>query len=227
MLLGIGFGFIMNSIDGGNEIVTDWIKPFGTIFINLLKLIAVPLILASLIKGISDLKDISKIRKMGFRTTVIYVCTTIVAIIIGLSIVNTLNPGKGMSESTLEKIKAKYETSGGIMDKMKEAESTKLNGPLQPLVDIFPSNIFHSFSDEDGKPSMLQIIFFALFVGISLLLIPEKKAEPLVRFFNALNEVVMKMVDLIMITAPYAVFALLANVIVAFDDLNILLILKT
>ena len=98
MLLGIGFGFIMNSIDGGNEIVTDWIKPFGTIFINLLKLIAVPLILASLIKGISDLKDISKIKKMGFRTIVIYVCTTIVAIIIGLSIVNTLNPGKGISE---------------------------------------------------------------------------------------------------------------------------------
>ena len=134
MLLGIGFGFIMNSIDGGNEIVTDWIKPFGTIFINLLKLIAVPLILASLIKGISDLKDISKIRKMGFRTTVIYVCTTIVAIIIGLSIVNTLNPGKGMSESTLEKIKAKYETSGGIMDKMKEAESTKLNGPFSQVI---------------------------------------------------------------------------------------------
>ena len=222
MLLGIGFGFVMNSIDGGNEIVTDWIKPFGTIFINLLKLIAVPLILASLIKGISDLKDISKIKKMGFRTIVIYVCTTIVAIIIGLSIVNTLNPGKGMSESTLEKIKAKYETSSGIMDKMKEAESTKLDGPLQPLVDIFPSNIFHSFSDKDGKPSMLQIIFFALIVGISLLLISEKKAEPLVRFFDALNEVVMKMVDLIMITAPYAVFALLANVIVAFDDADIL-----
>ena len=222
MLLGIGFGFVMNSIDGGNEIVTDWIKPFGTIFINLLKLIAVPLILASLIKGISDLKDISKIKKMGFRTIVIYVCTTIVAIIIGLSIVNTLNPGKGMSESTLEKIKAKYETSSGIMDRMKEAESTKLGGPLQPLVDIFPSNIFHSFSDKDGKPSMLQIIFFALIVGISLLLIPEKKAEPLVRFFDALNEVVMKMVDLIMITAPYAVFALLANVIVAFDDADIL-----
>ena len=221
MLLGIGFGFVMNSIDGGNEIVTDWIKPLGTIFINLLKLIAVPLILASLIKGISDLKDISKIKKMGFRTIVIYVCTTIVAIIIGLTIVNTLNPGKGMSESTLEKIKAKYETSSGIMDKMKEAESTKLDGPLQPLVDIFPSNIFHSFSDKDGKPSMLQIIFFALIVGISLLLISEKKAEPLVRFFDALNEVVMKMVDLIMITAPYAVFALLANVIVAFDDADI------
>ena len=133
MLLGIGFGFVMNSIDGGNEIVTDWIKPFGTIFINLLKLIAVPLILASLIKGISDLKDISKIKKMGFRTIVIYVCTTIVAIIIGLSIVNTLNPGKGMSESTLEKIKAKYETSSGIMDKMKEAMKAKDTVALQAL----------------------------------------------------------------------------------------------
>ena len=73
MVLGIIFGFIMNSIEGGKEIVIDWIKPFGTIFINLLKLIAVPLILASLIKGISYLKDISKIKKMGLRTMVIYI----------------------------------------------------------------------------------------------------------------------------------------------------------
>jgi Na+/H+-dicarboxylate symporter len=90
---------------------------------------------------------------------------------------------------------------------------------LQALVDIFPSNIFQSFVDA----SMLQIIFFAMFVGISLLLIPEKKAKPLVDFFDSLNEMVMKMVDLIMLFAPYAVFALLANVIIAFDDTEILL----
>jgi Na+/H+-dicarboxylate symporter len=222
MVLGIAFGFLMNSIDGGRGFVTNWIKPFGTIFINLLKLITVPLILASLIKGISDLKDISKIKQMGLRTIIIYVMTTVVAIIIGLSIVNIAAPGKGMSQETIAKIKEKYESSAGVQDKMDKAQSTKNAGPLQPLVDIFPSNVFHSFSDKDGKPSMLQIIFFALFVGICLLLIPEKKAEPLVKFFDSLNEVVMKMVDLIMLTAPFAVFALLANVIVAFDDIEIL-----
>lgn len=219
MVLGVGFGFLMNSIDGGKEFVSDWVKPFGTIFINLLKLIAVPLILASLIKGISDLKDISKIKKMGLRTVVIYVMTTVIAITIGLGIVNVVKPGEGMSKATIEKIKSKYESSAGVKDKMMKAESAKNAGPLQPLVDIFPSNIFKSF----GEAKMLQIIFFALFVGICLLLIPEEKAKPLVSFFDSLNEVVMKMVDLIMLFAPYAVFALLANVIIAFDDTQILL----
>lgn len=219
MVLGIIFGFIMNSVDGGKDFVTDWIKPFGTIFINLLKLIAVPLILASLIKGISDLKDISKIKKMGLRTMVLYMATTLVAIVIGLSIVNLVKPGVGMSADTIEKIKAKYETSSGVVDKITKASAQNDAGPLQALVDIFPSNIFNSLGDA----SMLQIIFFALFVGISLLLIPEKKAKPLMDFFDSLNEVVMKMVDLIMLFAPYAVFALLANVIIAFDDTEILL----
>ena len=219
MVLGIIFGFIMNTVDGGKGFVTDWIKPFGTIFINLLKLIAVPLILASLIKGISDLKDISKIKKMGLRTMVIYMGTTLVAIIIGLGIVNLVKPGAGMSADTIAKIKAKYETSSDVVDKITKASAQNDAGPLQALVDIFPSNIFNALGDA----SMLQIIFFALFIGISLLLIPEKKAKPLMDFFDSLNEVVMKMVDLIMLFAPYAVFALLANVIIAFDDTEILL----
>ncbi len=218
MVLGIIFGFIMNTVDGGKGFVIDWIAPFGKIFINLLKLIAVPLILASLIKGISDLKDISKIKTMGLRTIIIYVGTTLVAIIIGLTIVNFVGPGKGMPQETIEKIKLKYENDAGVVDKLAKASAQQDAGPLQALVDIFPSNIFTSL----GEAKMLQVIFFALFVGICLLLIPEKKAKPLVDFFDSLNEVVMKMVDLIMLFAPYAVFALMANVIIAFDDTTIL-----
>lgn len=219
MVLGIVFGFIMNTVDGGNVFVTKWIKPFGTIFINLLKLIAVPLILASLIKGISDLKDISKIKSMGLRTISIYIFTTLIAVIIGLGIVNMVKPGEGMPQETIEKIKEKYSASSGVSDKINAASNQKESGPLQALVDIFPSNIFKAFVEA----SMLQIIFFALFVGICLLLIPEEKAKPLTSFFDSLNEVVMKMVDLIMLFAPYAVFALLANVIIAFDDIEILI----
>jgi Na+/H+-dicarboxylate symporter len=217
MVLGIIFGFIMTSVDGGKDFVTDWIKPFGTIFINLLKLIAVPLILASLIKGVADLKDISKIKKMGLRTIGIYIATTLVAIVIGLSIVNVVKPGEGMSPETIENIKSSFGTSADAM--VTKAKVTQDAGPLQALVDIFPKNIFVSL----GEAKMLQIIFFALFVGICLLLIDEKKAKPLINFFDSLNEVVMKMVDLIMLFAPYAVFALLANVIIAFDDPEILL----
>ncbi|TCK69258.1 Na+/H+-dicarboxylate symporter [Winogradskyella wandonensis] len=217
MVLGIIFGFIMNSVNG-QQFVTDWIAPFGTIFINLLKLIAVPLILASLIKGISDLKDISKIKAMGLRTILIYVGTTLVAIVIGLSIVNIVKPGTGMPQDTIENIKLKYENDAGVTDKLVKASAQKDAGPLQALVDIFPSNIFQSMADA----SMLQVIFFALFVGICLLLIGEKKAKPMIDIFDSLNEVVMKMVDLIMLFAPYAVFALMANVIIAFDDTTIL-----
>ena len=217
MVLGIIFGFIMNSYDV-QQFVTDWIAPFGKIFINLLKLIAVPLILASLIKGISDLKDISKIRDMGLRTIVIYIGTTLVAIVIGLSIVNFVKPGTGMPQETLEKIKMKYENDAGVNDKLVKASAQQDAGPLQAIVDIFPSNIFQSMADA----KMLQVIFFALFVGICLLLIGEKKAKPMVDIFDSLNEVVMKMVDVIMLFAPYAVFALMANVIIAFDDTEIL-----
>ena len=191
---------------------------FGKIFINLLKLIAVPLILASLIKGISDLKDISKIKSMGLRTVLIYVGTTLVAIVIGLSIVNIVKPGDGMPQETIENIKLKYENDAGVTDKLMKASAQQDAGPLQALVDIFPSNIFQSMANA----SMLQIIFFALFVGICLLLIGEKKAKPMIDIFDSLNEVVMKMVDLIMLFAPYAVFALMANVIIAFDDTTIL-----
>jgi len=219
MVLGIIFGFIMNSVDGGKGFVSDWVKPFGTIFINLLKLIAVPLILASLIKGVSDLKDISKIKRMGLRTISIYIITTLVAIMIGLGIVNTVKPGEGMSAETIEKIKEKYVSSDGVVDKINKASNQAEAGPLQALVDIFPKNIFVSL----GEAKMLQIIFFALFVGICLLLIPEEKAKPMTDFFDSLNEIVMKMVDLIMLFAPYAVFALLTNVIIAFDDVDILI----
>ncbi len=217
MALGILFGFLMNNVDGGKDIVSDWIAPFGTIFINLLKLIAVPLILASLIKGVADLKDISKIKQMGLRTIGIYIATTLVAIVIGLAIVNLVKPGAGMDPDTIENIKLSFETSGS--DMVTKAKTTQDAGPLQALIDIFPQNIFVALGDA----SMLQIIFFALFVGICLLLIEEKKEKPLIKFFDSLNEVVMKMVDLIMLFAPYAVFALLANVIIAFDDPEILI----
>ncbi len=219
MILGIIFGFLMNSISGGKEFVGDWVSPLGTIFINLLKLIAVPLILASLIKGIADLKDITKIKVMGLRTIGIYVGTTVIAIIIGLSIVNIVKPGAGMSPETITKIKNTYQNSDGVKDKLMKAEMQADAGPLQAVIDIFPKNIFKALGDA----KMLQIIFFALFVGICLLLIPKKKAKPLIKFFDSLNEVVMKMVDLIMLFAPYAVFALLANVIISFDDTDVLI----
>ncbi len=219
MILGIVFGFAMTQISWGNEFVSDWIKPLGTIFVKLLKLIAIPLILASLIKGISDLKDISKFRNIGVRTILIYVGTTIVAITIGLILVNIIQPGNGISTDTIDRLTATYANDSGVTSKIAEASRQKEAGPLSFLENMVPDNAIKSMGDNG---LMLQVIFFTIFMGISMLLIGEKRAEPLKKFFDALNDVVLKMVDLIMLSAPIAVFALLASVVVSSSDPDLL-----
>ena len=222
MVLGLIFGFILLQIDGGKDFSTNWVKPIGTIFIKLLKLIAVPLILASLIKGISDLKDISKFKIIGLRTIVVYVFTTIIAISIGLILVNVFEPGNGVSNETVSKLTDTYSESSGVQQKLSTASKQKDIGPLQFIEDMVPDNAFNAFSDNR---LMLQVIFISIFLGISMLLIGDGKAKPLKAIFDSLNDVVLKMVDLIMLTAPYAVFALLANVVVSSDDPEILMAL--
>ena len=222
MVTGILFGLGMISVDGGAVFVSNWINPFGNIFVKLLKLIAVPLIIASLVKGISDLKDISKFKNIGLRTISIYIGTTIIAITIGLLLVNLVKPGDGISEETINKLTETYANSGGVQSKLQEASNQKNTGPLQFLEDMVPDNALQAMSDNT---SMLQVIFFTIFLGISMLLIGEKRSKPLKDFFDSLNEVVLKMVDLIMLSAPYAVFALLSNVVVSSDDPDLLLAL--
>ncbi|MDA0278084.1 MAG: dicarboxylate/amino acid:cation symporter [Bacteroidetes bacterium] len=209
MFLGVLFAFIMVNFSWGPEFVSDFIKPFGTIFINALKLIAVPLILASLIKGISDLKDISKLSKMGGRTIGLYILTTVIAVTIGLGIVNIIKPGNSISEATRLELVENY--SGDANEKIMAAAKQQESGPLQALVDLVPSNIFKAASDNGN---MLQVIFFAIFFGIGLILIPEKQAKPVKDFFDGFNEVILKLIDLIMLAAPYGVFALLAALVV-------------
>ena len=218
MLAGVTFGFIMLEV-GGADFVASWIKPLGTIFVKLLKLIAVPLILASLIKGISDLKDISKFASIGLKTIIIYVCTTVIAISIGLILVNSLNPGDGVSTETISKLTETYADNSSVQGKIAEAGRQQASRPLDFLVDMVPDNAFSALSNNK---LMLQVIFLAMFLGISLLLIGEKSAKPLKDFFDSLNDVVLKMVDLIMLSAPYAVFALLANVVVSSGDPELL-----
>ena len=222
MVLGLIFGFILLQFEGGKNFSNNWIKPVGTIFIKLLKLIAIPLILASLIKGISDLKDISKFKLIGLRTIIVYICTTIIAISIGLILVNIFEPGDGVSAETVSKLTDSYSESKGVQQKLSTASEQKNIGPLQFIEDVVPDNAFQAFSDNR---LMLQVIFVSIFLGISMLLIGDDKSKPLKSIFDSLNDVVLKMVDLIMLTAPYAVFALLANVVVSSDDSEILMAL--
>ncbi len=216
MFLGVIFALILTNIEGGKIFISNWIKPFGTIFINSLKLIAVPLILASLIKGVSDLKDLSKLSSMGGRTIFIYLCTTLMAVIIGLVSVNIIKPGNSISDQTREELLLSYSDSAD--DKISAANNQKNAGPLQPLVDLVPSNIVSATSDNRN---MLQVIFFAILFGISMILIPSKKSKPVKDFFDSFNEVILKIIDLIMLAAPYGVFALLAALVVEAPSLDL------
>lgn len=218
MVAGVLFGFLMGSLSWGKDFVLDWIAPFGAIFIRLLRLIAIPLILVSLVKGVSDLKDISTFKIIGIRTIAIYILTTCIAIIIGLVLVNLIKPGVGLPPETIEELTATYAGDSNITKSVNIAEQQE-SGPLDFLVEMVPDNIFSAMSNNG---LMLQVIFFAILFGICMLLIDEKKAKPLSLLFDSLNDVILKMVNVIMIMAPIAVFALLAQIIVSSEDMLIL-----
>ena len=252
LFLGIIYSFVSSYL-GWNKFTINWIDPFGTIFIRLLKFIAVPLVLFSIISGVSGLPDPSKLGRMGFKTMVAYMITTVTAVGIGLLVVNVLAPGEYIAESQRVKNRVKYEmwvqstpgveildnksyandpkyadllgsanealiaeqNNANVEARMKAAESMKNSGPLQFIVDFVPDNIFLALTDG---ARMLQVIFFAIFFGIVLVLIPKETAKPVIDFVNGTNEVFLKMVEIVMNAAPFFVFALMAGVIAKMAD---------
>ena len=220
MVAGVLFALLVTQFDGGARFTKDWIKPFGNIFIKLLKLIAVPLVLASLIKGVTDLKDISRLSKMGLRTIVFYIATTVCAITLGLLLVNIVSPGKSVTEATRTELLAAYSTDAGA--KQEEAKRQQSSGPLQFVEDMVPDNIVGAASTNS---LMLQVIFFALFTGIAVILMPEKQTKPFKDFFDSFNDIILKMIDLIMLGAPYGVFALMAALVTELPNAEIFIAL--
>lgn len=248
ILIGLGLGItwaVISTIMGWNRFTLDWILPFGKIFISLLKLIAVPLVLFSIIKGIVDLKDVSRLGRLGIKTLLIYLSTTVLAVTIGLTLANLLKPGgSDMSEQRIlnrmnyelwveategvnhldghsflhdpqyaalaerARSMAQIQPDSKLQERMKQAEQSRQSGPLKFLEDIIPENLFFTLSNNG---LMLQVIFFALFFGMVLLQIPQSKSLTLIAVIEAINEVFLKMVDVVMKGAPFFVFALMAG----------------
>lgn len=198
---GIVFGLIA-VLAGWSDFTNQWISPFGTIFIRLLKLIAIPLIIVSLINGVSGLNDISRLSRIGLRTIVFYLFTTVMAVSFGLIAVNLLQPGHYLSDAKSAEFRAKYATDMVEKPAMQDA-------PLQFLVDIVPENIIQSMS---ANTNMLQVIFFSLIFGVAMVMLPAGRATPVKQLIEALNDIVMKIVDIIMMAAPFGVFALIASI---------------
>lgn len=210
MLLGVIYGISAHTL-GFDDFTSDWIKPWGVIFVNLLKLIAVPLVFASLIKGVASLSDITRLSKIGSRTVLLYLFSTVLSVSIGLFLVNTFKPGNSFSEEKKYELREKYSSKADL--KINDAKSVEENGPLQFVVDIVPVNIISSASENKN---MLQIIFFAILFGISIIVIPDEKTIYVRGFFDGINDIILYIVDLIMKFAPYGVFALLASLVVDF-----------
>lgn len=258
LIAGIAWA-VISIFTGLNSFTLNWIDPFGEIFIRLLKLIAVPMVLFSIIKGVTGMPDLKVLGRIGFKTLGLYLVTTVLAVTIGLVVVNTFNPGRTLSEEVRMDNRIKYElwakqTGAAIRDgkclscdesnkervvlaqkalneeaqnetvakKVEIATSVQQRKPLQFLVDIVPENIFLSLND---MTLMLQVIFFAVFFGISLVMLPMNKAKPALDVIDSFNEVFLKMVDIVMLSAPYFVFALTAGLMgkLAGDNPNKLL----
>jgi len=212
ILIGMGVGVIWGILAvkfGWLNFTSLYIKPWGTIFINLLKLIAMPLIIVSLINGVGQLKDVSQLSRIGLKTIAFYLLTTVIAITIGLLIVNTTSPGNFFPKEKAEEFEKKF--AENVKQKEVSASELESEGPLQFLVDIVPDNLVKAMSDNT---MMLKVIFFSLLFGIAMISLPEKKTKHVAAFMENLNDIVLKIIDIIMLMAPYGVFALIAGLIV-------------
>jgi len=253
LVLGVIWAFLSSSL-GWNAFTINWIDPFGTIFIRLLKFIAVPLVLFSIISGVSGLSDVSKLGRLGGKTLLAYMATTVMAVTVGLTLVNVIEPGSYMEEEQRIKNRLSYEiwlqdndmglSQDGqsflsdpqyeqylseaqqgrdlseeerkdLEEKMESAQQRKEVSPLQFVVDMVPENIVFSISNNQ---LMLQVIFFAIFFGITIVLVPKEKSQPVVDFIQGINSIFLKMVDLVMRAAPFFVFALLAGIVAKMAD---------
>lgn len=210
MLLGIGVGFGAIALDRGG-FVQNWVAPFGTIFIRLLKLVAVPLVFLSLLKGISHLQDIRQLSRMGLKTLGIFMCTTVAAILLGLGMVSLLRPGSVFSDEKAEELRVAY--GEVVVAHPGNADAAEAGSPLRFLVDVVPDNILAAGADNSR---MLQIIFVAILFGVALVALPREKTQAVIDVVDGLNEIILKAIHYIMLFAPYGVMALMAELVVGF-----------
>ncbi|MBQ9220982.1 MAG: dicarboxylate/amino acid:cation symporter [Succinivibrio dextrinosolvens] len=188
MLLGLVLGTVFGTFIS-ESFATDYIKPFGDLFIRLIRMVVVPLVFATIISGVAGIADISKLGRVAVKTLLVYAFTTGVAVIFGLIIAQVVHPGTGLD----------FSTEGLSINEVK-APALK-----DTLLNIVPMNPFDALS----KGSMLQIIFFAVFFGFILASMGEK-GKSLQGFFDGVGEVMIKMTNAVMHYAPIGVFALIA-----------------
>lgn len=207
MTAGILTGILFSQL-GLNKTVIFWIKPFGDMFIRLLKLVAVPLVIFSLLKGVGNLSDISRLSKMGIKTIVIYLATTISAVCIGLALAFLIKPGNNIDEEKSAQLQQIYQNA--VTQKHETTTIIQEKAPLEFLTDIVPDNLIAAMGNNGN---MLQIILISLLIGIAVVLCGKEQMEPFMKLIDALDTLILKTVDIIMKFAPIGVFALMSGII--------------
>ena len=222
LLVGVLGGLAVNWTLGGAHpnvvwIVTNITQPVGTVFLNLLLMIVVPLVFASLVVGVAGIGDIRKLGRIGLKSFAYCLIISAISVIIGLGLANTIRPGERISPEIAAQLKEKFSSGAATATdaQQKAAESAKGDSPLmQAVKTIVPSNVFNSVSGT--SPNMLHIMFFALIVGIAITLMPAPISAPFVAVMDSVFAITTKIIDIIMKFAPYAVACLLFNNIAQF-----------
>ena len=192
--------------------VNNWVRPWGQVFIRLLQLIAVPLVFVSLVKGVIGLSDIGKFSRIGIRTIILYLLTTAFAVTVGMSLGLVVRPGQFVDRQTVVSMQENYKSV--VEQKKAEADTMKNSGPLSFLEEAVPDNFVAATSDNR---KMLQVIFFAVLFGIAALCIERTKIVPVEQLFDSLYHILLKVIDFVIMFAPYGVTALMAGLVIDFS----------
>lgn len=222
LLVGVGGGLVANIVLGGSHpnvvwVITNITQPVGTLFLNLLLMIVVPLVLSSLIVGVAGIGDIRKLGRIGLKSFAYCLVISAISVVIGLGLANTIRPGERISPEIQTQLKEKFSSNAATATEAqkKAADAAKSDSPLmQAAKTIVPKNVFNSVAGEN--PNMLHIMFFALIVGIAITLLPAPVSAPFVGVMESLFAITSKIIDIIMKFAPFAVACLIFNNIAQF-----------
>lgn len=204
-LSGGDVAYFPQPISGFGDMVIGLLRPIGTAFMRLIKMVIVPLVFSSLLVGVASLGDIRKLGRMGGRTLGLYMLTTAIAVTIGLVVAHVLNPGGFVDEGSRAALQAEFEAAASS----KTAAAGEAPSTIDNILRIIPDNPIGSLATGD----MLQIIFFAMIFGIALTLLDDKDGRPVVTFFDRVQQAMIVVIHIVMMLAPYGVAALLADVV--------------
>lgn len=215
IFIGLILGIVIGLVFGEKASV---IKPIGTIFLNLIIMIVVPLVFVSLMLGTASLGDFRKLGRIGLKTLVYFLLTTIVAAVVGLTAANIFKPGVGLNEEVKAELHKNFDSGAQVgIQRMEEKPS-----PLDILINIVPTNPFRSLVEGN----LLQVIFLALLFGSILTIIKKERAEPVIKLLEGLNDIIIQVVHLAMKIAPFGVMALIADVIGQYGESVLMTLLK-